>query len=90
MSTMTIANIREAYKGYRSSTLDSAKRAVEAGGGVWVGIQECEGLKYDAVLFNSPETGSTLALKTTEITADKVRERIAASNALFRKAASAR
>ena len=63
-------------------TLDTAytrwfRDIVEAGGGIWVGIQECEGETYDLVLFNSPETGSTLALKTDSgVTAHTVRERI--------------
>ena len=49
-------------------------------GGVWVGIQECEGWPYDLVLFNSPKTGSTLALSTVKISAQAVWEHIHASN----------
>ena len=60
-----------------------ARLAVKDGGGHWVGIQECERLPYDLVLFNSPGTGSTLALKTSEITADSVRRRIEESDAAF-------
>lgn len=60
-----------------------ARLAVKDGGGQWVGIQEYEGMPYDLVLFNSPGTGSTLALKTSEITADSVRRRIEESDAAF-------
>ena len=52
-----------------------ARLAVKNGGGQWVGIQEAEGMPYDLVLFNA-STGSTLALKTTEITAERVREKL--------------
>ena len=38
---------------------------------------------YTLVLFNSRKTGSTLALKTEDITVQAVREHIAASDALF-------
>ena len=60
-----------------------ARLAVKNGGGQWVGIQEAEGMPYDLVLFNSPVTGSTLALKTSELTADGVRRRIEESDAAF-------
>lgn len=60
-----------------------ARLAVKDGGGQWVGIQEYEGMPYDLVLFNSPATNSTLALKTSEITADSVRRRIEESDAAF-------
>jgi hypothetical protein len=56
---------------------------VEKGGGIWIGIQECEGMDYDLVLFNSPKTGSTLALKTSEITPLRVQKHIAVSDAKF-------
>lgn len=64
-----------------------ARLAVKDGGGQWVGIQEAEGMPYDLILFNSPTTGSTLALKShvgCEITADKVRQRIKDSDILFK------
>lgn len=47
-----------------------ARLAVTEGGGQWVGYME--GLVY----FNSPQTGSTLACKDSEISADKVRRKI--------------
>jgi hypothetical protein len=53
------------------------RRIVADGGGVYVGIQE--GLAYDLVLFNSPKTGTTLALKYP-ITSTRVREHIQESN----------
>ena len=60
-----------------------ARLAVKNGGGTWVGIQEYEGMPYDFVLFNSPQTGSTLAVKTSDISADSVRRRIEESNEAF-------
>lgn len=60
-----------------------ARLAVKDGGGTWVGIQEYEGMPYDFVLFNSPQTGSTLAVKTSDISADSVRRRIEESNEAF-------
>jgi hypothetical protein len=55
------------------------RRAVEDGGGTWVGYME--GLVY----FNSPQTGSTLVLvvKDSEISADNVRRKIEESDAKF-------
>lgn len=80
---MTIKNIREAFKHYQQDVAASCKAAVEEGGGIWAGIQECEGMLYDLALFNSKQTGTTLALKTTEITPKKVLDKIKASNAKF-------
>ena len=60
------------------------RTAVEQGGGVWVGIQDNEGMMENIVLFNSPETGSTLGLKVSEVTAKaRVFDKIKASNAKF-------
>lgn len=56
----------------------SHKAIVEQGGGVYV-----PGMFGNLVLFNSPATGSTLALPESELTADRVREHIAESNAKF-------
>jgi hypothetical protein len=65
------------------ATSESLQRlAVKDGGGQWVGIQECEGMA-DLVLFNSPATGSTLAIKASDISADRVRRRIEESDAAF-------
>lgn len=55
-------------------------RAVMSGGGTYVGVQECEGLPYNLVLFNSPVTGSTLALKTPGINARRVKAHIKEHN----------
>jgi hypothetical protein len=57
------------------------KRSVEAGGGIYV-PGEMGGL----VLFNSPTTGSTLALPGPLLSAESVRAHIAESDALFAKA----
>ena len=60
------------------------RQPVEDGGGIFVGIQECEGRNYDLVLFNSPTTGSTLALKTDRITSHAVWNRIHESDKTFK------
>jgi hypothetical protein len=44
------------------------------------------GALNDLVLFNSPTTGSTLALKTTEITPELVKLKIKRSDAAFKAA----
>jgi len=58
---------------------------VEKGGGIWVGIQDCPDHAWDLVLFNSPKTGSTLALKTNKISATAVREHIRKHNKEWKK-----
>lgn len=57
---------------------DTHARAVEKGGGEYV-----PGMLGDLVLFNSPATGSTLALHEADLTPDAVRRHIAESNAKF-------
>ena len=85
---MTIERIREANHLYEIEVRRASKKAVEDGGGVWVGIQE--GMPGDwYALFNAP-SGSTLAIKTSEITAQAVRDTIAQHEKLFRKAAADR
>jgi hypothetical protein len=64
-------------------TILEARAAVEDGGGSWVCIMDCSPHSTDLVLFNSKQTGSTLALKVTEITAEHVREHIKESNLKF-------
>jgi hypothetical protein len=51
------------------------RRGVEVAGGQYVGIQECEGLD-SLILFNSPKTGSTLAVKESNFTSVAVQNRI--------------
>jgi len=63
--------------------MNRAMRLVAEGGGIWVGMQDGGALPF--VLFNSPTTGSTLALTTAEITAEKVRAKIEASDRNFAK-----
>ena len=53
-------------------------RIVALGGGDYV-----PGMLGDLVLFNSPATGSTIALREADLTPDAVRRRIAESNAKF-------
>jgi hypothetical protein len=77
-------SITSAYAQYEQDVAASAKACVEEGGGIWVGIQDCAPYT-DLVLFNSPETGSTLALKTTAITPELVASKIKNSNAQFRR-----
>jgi hypothetical protein len=81
---MTLSNICSAYSQYKQDVLASAKTCVEEGGGIWVGIQDCSPDCADLVLFNSPETGSTLAIPTTRITPELVCSRIRQSNATFK------
>jgi len=75
---MTIERIREANHLYEIEVRRASNLAVEQGGGIWNGIQE-----PNLVLFNSPKTGTTLALKTTEITPELVRSKIQRSDAQF-------
>lgn len=70
------------------SLIDCYKKDVADGGGIWVGTMECPASRddmpgYTLILFNSPQTGSTLALKDWDITSQLVREHIAESNAKF-------
>lgn len=62
-------------------TNERHKRIVETGGGVYV-----PGTMDDLVLFNSPTTGSTLALQWHLLSAEAVRARIAESDKEFAKA----
>jgi len=73
MAKQTITEVYEAH----------FRHAVKAGGGKWVGIQEIEEADYDLVLFNSPTTGSTLALKSDNCTSEKVAAHIAESDRRF-------
>ena len=54
------------------------KAIIEQAGGIYVA-----GMFGDLVLFNSPATGSTLALPESQLTAERVAEHIAESNAKF-------
>jgi hypothetical protein len=67
-----------------SEHIQRLKSIVEHAGAIWVGVQEGDGLYTDLVLFNSPQTGSTLALKDNEFfTIQAVQEKLAASNLTF-------
>lgn len=55
---------------------------VEAGGGVYQGIFDPDANIY-LVMFDSPATGSTLALPEHLLTSDTVRARIVESNKAF-------
>ena len=80
--SIKLKNIISAYEQYKQDAVASARACVEEGGGIWVGVQQCEGLAALA-LFNSPETGSTLAITLAAITPDLVRSRIEKSNKEF-------
>ena len=86
--TLKLSNIRTAYECYTEDTETLARACVEAGGGKWRGVQEVEGhAPYTLILFNSPATGSTLAIRSTEITSDLVRDKIKRNDAQFRSKA---
>lgn len=51
------------------------KLIVEAGGGVYE-----PGMLCNLVMFDSPDTGSTLAIPENELTPDNIREKIRLSN----------
>ena len=57
---------------------DNHARIVARGGGIYK-----PGMLGDLVLFNSPATGSTLALHEADLTPEAVRRHIAESNAKF-------
>jgi len=70
---------------------DRLKRAVIAGGGEFVGLQEGIPPSPAILLFNSPTTGSTLAIPITDLLltfsdsdfSTAVRTKIAESDAMF-------
>jgi len=82
---MKLSNIIAAHDMYKQDVEASARACVEEGGGIWVAIMDCSPHSADLVLFNSKTTGSTLALKVTEITPELVRSHIAESDAKFRR-----
>ena len=61
---------------------DELKQIVEEGGGIWVGVQDCSSF-IDLALFNSPKTGSTLALRVNDVTVKNVSEKIRKSDEVF-------
>ncbi len=65
--------------------IEHLKRHVLAGGGQWVGVQECVPPLTALVLFNSPTTQSTLALPADQLTSATVHAKIVASDAQFGK-----
>lgn len=69
---------RRAARHARVSWNDNHARIVALGGGEYV-----PGMLGDLVLFNSPATGSTLALHEADLTPEAVRQHIAESNARF-------
>jgi len=65
------------------------RRIVEAGGGRYVGLMnEIPGKVESIVLFTSPQTRSTLALPSSRLTVEAVREQLDKSDAAFNDAAS--
>ena len=63
---------------------------VEAGGGRYVGIQERLVVGKPAlILFDDPETGTTLSVPLPDLTAEAVRVRLAESRKLVTKGETA-
>ena len=59
------------------SSVDYFRRGVKVAGGEYVGIQECDvDHSLDCVLFNSPLTGSTLAVKVENFSEESVIARL--------------
>ena len=59
------------------TSADYFRRGVKAAGGEYVGIQECDvDHSLDCVLFNSPLTGSTLAVKVENFSEESVIARL--------------
>ena len=83
--TLNKERLHDAFDMYAHAVRRDSMKAVTEGGGMWVGLQETEGMPYKLVLFNSPTTGSTLCLKTSEITAALVRTHIATSDRKFKQ-----
>lgn len=70
------------YMGMDNTRIQELRKAVEAGGGVWLGVQET--IEPPAlVLFNSPTTGSTLAIFEDVLSEDIVRKKIERSDRNF-------
>lgn len=68
--------------GMDNTRIQELRKAVEAGGGVWLGVQET--IEPPAlVLFNSPTTGSTLAIFEDALSEDIVRKKIERSDRNF-------
>ena len=64
--------------------IERLKAIVTLGGGEWLGIQEGEGLYTDLILFHSPQTGSTLALRDDEFfTVEAVQNKIQTADKMF-------
>ena len=64
----------------RKVVVQRHRKIVEAGGGEYV-----PGMFGNLVLFNSLETGSTLALPESDLTSENVRQHILESNKVFGK-----
>ena len=69
---------RRAARHARVSWNDNHARIVALGGGIYK-----PGMLGDLVLFDSPATHSTLALREADLTPEAVRQHIAESNARF-------
>jgi len=81
---MTIPDTVKRYAGAQEAARERWNelhaRVVGLGGGVY------RGAMADLVLFDSPATRSTLALRVSELTPEAVRAHIAESNARFKVA----
>ncbi len=83
MSTAKLSHLASLRKD-PSSVEMLCRVMVETGGGVFAGV--CPGIQGRSeplVLFNSPATGTTLGCLISELSAELVRSKIAASDALL-------
>lgn len=85
MSTATVYDSAFPRKEQSASSVEMLCRImVEVGGGVFVGV--CPAVPKRAeklILFNSPKTRATLGCFVSELSAELVRSKIAASDAAF-------
>lgn len=62
---------------YSIAFREYCRRSVKVAGGEYVGIQECDvDHSLDCVLFNSPLTGSTLAVKVDNFSKESVSDKL--------------
>lgn len=66
-------------------TENKLRLLIKRAGGRYVGIQQALDRKDDLVLFDDPETKTTLAVKLNDIAIDIVKEKIIKSRAVFKK-----
>lgn len=85
MSSANVSYLALPRKEQSPSTVEILCRTiVEIGGGVFVGVWPAiPGRSEPLVLFNSVKTGATLGCLLSELSAELVRVKVAASDAVF-------